>query len=290
MKINVGVPVYNGARTLGKVLDAILTQVESPKEVIVVDDGSTDNSASIALGKDVRVLSHRENLGLAQARNTILWNSDADILVYFDADAAPKRGCIGALVEPLAHNRDVAGVGGRGLEAGTDTRAARWRARTTPQSHGDICIYDDWMLMGLCTAFRRKTLLDIGGFDATFSCAGEDVDISLRIREKGGKLVYVPDAEVDHLPSGNVFSVTSQAYRHAKFAGYALVKNNKSPREYLLESARCLGHYCREDFMSGHLFESTFGLINAGARALGITMGSLRAKREQIRGAAFRLS
>jgi GT2 family glycosyltransferase len=222
------------------------------------------------------------NLGLAEARNTVIKHSDCDVLIFFDADAAPRPGCIEALSAPFS-DPSVVAVGGRGEEADCTTRAARWRSRTTPQSHGDCCISDDWMVMGLCAAFRREALIAIGGFDTCFHQAGEDVDVSLRLRKTGGKLVYLPDAIVDHLPSGDLYAVTRQAYTHSKYASYALTKNDVSAKDYLIDSARCLTHSTVNDLKQGRLSDCGIGAINFAARAAGIAAGTLKGMRDRYR-------
>ncbi len=280
MKINIGIPVYNGGATLGRVLEAIIGQFPQRDKIIVVDDGSRDRSAAVAGMRAVRVISHVTNKGLAEARNTIIKHSDCDILIFFDADAAPRPGCIDALTKPF-NDPSVVAVGGRGEEADCSTRAAKWRSRTTPQSHGECSIADDWMIMGLCAAFRKSALIDVGGFDTRFDRAGEDVDVSLRLRHGGGKLVYLPDAIVDHLPSGDLYAVTRQAYTHSKYASYALSKNDMSARDYFVDSARCLTYSTVNDLKKGRLSDCGIGAINFAARAAGIAAGTLMAKRDR---------
>ena len=280
MKVNVGIPVYNGGATLGRVLENVLGQFPRKDHVIVVDDGSNDRSAAVALMRNVRVISHLRNLGLASARNTILQHSDCDILVFFDADAVPRPGCIETLLTPF-ENPSVVAVGGRGEEADCSTISAKWRAKTTPQSHGEKRIEDDWMVMGLCAAFRRQALIDVGGFDAHFKQAGEDVDVSIRLRKNGGKLVFLPQAVVDHLPVGDLYNVTRQAYTHAKYASYALMKNDVIPTEYALDSARCLTNSTLENIKCNRWSECGIGAVNFAARAAGIAAGMLKSAKDK---------
>lgn len=90
--ITVGVPVFNGRNTLPRALDSILSQtVKLPIEVIIVDDGSTDTSANIALSYEllhpnVFRLIRTENRGVAAARNLIVSEARYDHLTWLDAD------------------------------------------------------------------------------------------------------------------------------------------------------------------------------------------------------------
>lgn len=280
MKVNIGIPVYNAGKTLGRVLENVLGQFPHRDRIIIVDDGSTDRSASIALRRKVRVVSHLQNRGLAVARNTILKHSDCDFLIYFDADASPRPDCIDEILRPFS-DPEVVAVGGRGVEANCQTPSAKWRAKNTPQSHGDSIIENDWMVMGLCMAFRRKALTEIGGFDSNFKIAGEDVDISIRLRNEGGKLIYNPLAKVNHFSDSDLVDITTQAFRHAKYASYALMKNDFIPKDYAIDSARCLAHNSVEDIKSGRIIQCGIGTINFAARAAGIAAGVIKAAREK---------
>lgn len=280
MKVNIGIPVYNGGHTLGRVLENIIGQFQDRQSIIVVNDGSTDRSNAIALLRKIRVINHIRNLGLAASRNTILINSECDILIFFDADAAPRKNCIETLVEPF-QDPDVVAVGGRGEEANCQTKAALWRAKNTPQSHGLYRIENDWMLMGLCVAFRKQALMDIGGFDSCFRYAGEDVDISIRLKQNGGKLVYIPTAIVDHLPDPDLSEVTHQAYKHAKFATYAMMKNGINPTDYAVDSAKCLMYSSLDALKSLQLRDCSIGAMNFAARSMGIAVGTLLGARSR---------
>jgi glycosyltransferase involved in cell wall biosynthesis len=283
MKVTVGVPTYNNSATVGRVLDAVLTQSRKPDEVILVDDGSRDGSGAEGLVRGVRVISHSRNLGLAEARNTVLQNAVGDIVVFFDADAVPDRHCLRTM---MRHFKDpeVAAVGGRGLEACRSNRFQKWRARNTPQDHGIRMIDNDWMVMGLCVAFRKCAVEQVGGFDGSFHRAGEDVDISLRIRQAGFRLVYEPMATVQHLPGGGLMDITVQAYKHTMFATYALKKNGVASKDYLSDAYTHLARTSWNDLRSGRIVDGGVGMLNMAARTWGVVVGTTRAHVEITRG------
>src|SRR5439155_3962663 len=85
-RTSVVVCTHNGARTLGWCLEGTLELDYPNYEVIVVDDGSTDDSARVAEDAGVRVIS-TENRGLASARNTGYEAADGEIVAYIDDDA-----------------------------------------------------------------------------------------------------------------------------------------------------------------------------------------------------------
>ena len=90
VKVSIGVPVYNVDQWLRQCLDSIRQQSFQDFEVIMVDDGSTDNSFEICqeyVSKDERFkLYHQENKGLAGARNTCLKHMTGDFIAWLDSD------------------------------------------------------------------------------------------------------------------------------------------------------------------------------------------------------------
>jgi glycosyltransferase involved in cell wall biosynthesis len=196
-RVSVIVPAYNAAATIGSCIAALGAQAMDPSlyEVIVVDDGSTDETvtlaeqAAAASRADVRLVSMQENRGPAAARNEGVRAARGEILAFTDADceAAPAwlvRG-LGALdAEPA-----LAAVEGRTDpkgEVGTLTHQMR-------NDTGGL-----WMTCNML--YRRDALERAGGFDERFRVAFlEDSDLAFAVMEDGGRIAWVPDAIVDHL-------------------------------------------------------------------------------------------
>ena len=85
IKISVIIPAYNAARFLPRCLKSVFAQTLQPDEVIVVDDGSTDNTATLAAALGARVISQR-NGGISAARNTGYQNATGAWIALLDAD------------------------------------------------------------------------------------------------------------------------------------------------------------------------------------------------------------
>jgi glycosyltransferase involved in cell wall biosynthesis len=92
MKISVIIPAYNAARFLPRCLKSVFAQTLKPEEVIVVDDGSTDNTAALAAQLGARVIS-LSNGGISNARNTGIQNASGEWIALLDADDswAPEK-------------------------------------------------------------------------------------------------------------------------------------------------------------------------------------------------------
>jgi len=93
-KVSVVIPTYNYGRYLGEAIDSALNQSLPPHEVVVVDDGSTDNSSEVLAGYGDRIITLRQqNLGVGAARNSGARVATGDFLAFLDADDywAPEK-------------------------------------------------------------------------------------------------------------------------------------------------------------------------------------------------------
>jgi len=87
MKVSVAIPVRNGSATIQATLDSVLRQTVAPDEILVMDDGSTDNTASLASLYEPRVtVFKQENQGVAGARNVLIKKAQGDLIAFLDAD------------------------------------------------------------------------------------------------------------------------------------------------------------------------------------------------------------
>lgn len=269
MTYTVAIPLRDGAATIAHVVRAALAQQPAPAAVLVCDDGSRDDGPARARAAGATVVVHEHPLGLGAARNTLLAYCDTKLVVFFDADAIARPGCAAALLAPFAAT-GIAAVGGRGIEVGDATLADRWRARHTPQSHGDRPLDDDWMVMGLCCAFHVAALRAAGGFDATYTACGEDVEVSLRLRERGHRLAYRPDAVVEHARNDGAWGVLAQAWRHNRAAARALRRHDRPVAELARLTRRNLWPALTADLARLDLPAAALGAANLLVRLVAL--------------------
>jgi GT2 family glycosyltransferase len=225
LKLSVIICTFNGADGLGRCLGALANQtLAEPFEVIVVDDGSTDDSVQIAERRGARVVLHASNRGLAAARNTGVLAASGEIVALVDDDCEPAPDWAQALL--AAYDEDTLGVGGP-IEPGTADRfMGRFLQRNNPLRplEPDLAASDalvhrlrlylrrQWRppseprryaapaLVGANMSFRRAALVDAGLFDPTFTFGAEDVELGLRITRSAarGRLVFDPRPRVVH--------------------------------------------------------------------------------------------
>jgi cellulose synthase/poly-beta-1,6-N-acetylglucosamine synthase-like glycosyltransferase len=196
-KASVVVCAYNAAATLAPCLES-LTRLNYPDyEIIVVDDGSTDATASIAEAAGVRAIkdAHR---GLSGARNRAIAEAAGRIVAFIDADAEADRDWLYHLVETLEGTGAVA-AGGQNFPPDhmSATEAAIAAAPGEPR---EVRAADDELdqVCGCSMAIDKARLPTPAPFDEAFTTAGDDVDFSWSMQEHGLKLAYAPGATVIH--------------------------------------------------------------------------------------------
>lgn len=189
-KVSVVVASYNGARTLPACL-ASLTHLNYPNyEVILIDDGSTDDTARIAAHyTSVRTI-HQTNLGLSAARNAGISASTGEIVAFTDSDCRADEDWLYYLVGDLLKTNACA-IGGHNLPPPEDNWIASCVA-VSPGGPAHVMLDDRNAehIPGCNMAFWKWALDEIGGFDPQFRAAGDDVDICWRLLQRDESIAF----------------------------------------------------------------------------------------------------
>lgn len=196
MLVTIVVPAYNAAATLEACLDACLRQTHADLEVIVVDDGSTDDTRNIAESKGVRCES-QEQAGPAAARNRGASIARGGIIAFTDADCVPHADWVERLLEGF-DSEDAGAVGGTYGMINSDRLLPRIIHEEIAFRHARLRREVDF-LGSFNIACRREAFEAVGGFDETFKeASGEDNDLTYRMAQAGWRLIFAPEAVVDH--------------------------------------------------------------------------------------------
>lgn len=189
------IPVRDDAARLARCLASIRRNryPASRIELIVVDNGSTDDSALVARHAGARVLT-MEPASVAELRNAGAAEATGDLLAFVDADHVIDAGWIASAVEALgAHAIGAAGAPYRGPADGTWVQRAYDGLRRRPAGRLDV----DWLPSGNLVV-RRAIFRLVHGFDARL-VACEDVDFCQRVRAAGYRVVDDPGLKSTHL-------------------------------------------------------------------------------------------
>jgi len=213
--ISVVVCSRNGARTLSDCCEGLIGLDYPRYEVIMVDDGSTDATASIASEYGFRVIS-TENRGLSAARNLGMEAANGEIIAYTDDDARPDPHWLRYLAWTFL-TTGHAGVGGPNISPPEDSRTA-WAVANSPGGPTHVLLSDTVAehIPGCNMAFRTSCLRQVGGFDSRFRTAGDDVDICWRMQQEGWTLGFSPAAMVWHRRRSSVRTYWRQQIGYGK--------------------------------------------------------------------------
>jgi glycosyltransferase involved in cell wall biosynthesis len=217
-KVSLYIPCYNAERYIAKCIEGALRQTRRLEEIIVVDDGSTDRSMEIASRYPVRIVKHKQNRGLAAARNTGVRSSECELVASLDADCIPRPNWLEKMLEGLKSDK-VAGVGGKLVELNQTTLPDRWRTLHMLQHHGSRMKINVHFIWGHSTVFRKSALENVGLYKEILRTNSEDNYICQKLLAAGFSLTYQPEAVVDHMRTDSLPSVIDN-FRRWHFYGY----------------------------------------------------------------------
>jgi glycosyltransferase involved in cell wall biosynthesis len=228
--VSVVVPAYNAAKTIEICLDSLVKQNYSRKgyEIIVVDDGSKDETKSIILSyKQVRYI-YQVNAGPASARNTGWKNAKGDIVVFTDSDCVLEKNWLEEMTKPFEVEDEVGAVGGAYEKT---INSDKWLARLIGEEikfrYSKIGQYTD-AHGSYSLAVRKSVLEEVGGFNKSYPVAtAEDWDLCYKIIEKGYKIFFNKRAHVGHHHPESLKKYLKTQTRHG-FYRMLLYKDHKN--------------------------------------------------------------
>lgn len=187
--VSVIIPAYNEEKNIGRCLESIKNQnyPEEKIEIIVVDDGSTDQSVNIARKHGVKVL-RQKNKGPGVARNKGVYEASGDIVAFIDADDVAKRSWLRDLIPSIRENSIAAAkpyeniLNKEGVLSSLVWFETRLRYINLPDKTNHIGTSG--------SIFKKDIFLDVGGFNPKL-LAAEDMDIANKITKKGYEIVLL---------------------------------------------------------------------------------------------------
>ena len=197
-RISVVVCTYNGAAILSDCLSACLALDYPAFEVILVDDGSTDDTADVVSRFPTVKYVHQAHAGLSVARNCGANLATGEMIAFTDDDCEPDRDWLFWIARAFPDPK-VGAVGGPNIPPGPEgVQEAVVAAAPGAPSHVLLEDLRAEHLPGCNLVIRREAFESVDGFQAQFKTAGDDVDICWRLLDKDWELAFVPSAFVWH--------------------------------------------------------------------------------------------
>lgn len=178
------IPSYNQAQYLPEAIQSCLDQT-IPAEIIVVDDGSTDNSLEIARKYPVKVVS-QVNKGLSSARNAGIMNATSEYILFLDADDKLAPMAVERIQEIIDEtNADI--ISPSFQEFGLRNQGLILMANPTLED------FKTGNRVGYCSAVRRDALLEVGGYSPRMWTGYEDYALWFDLLSRGKTIVTIPE-------------------------------------------------------------------------------------------------
>jgi GT2 family glycosyltransferase len=248
-KLSVIVPTYRQADKLAICLNALLNQTLEPNayEVIVVDDGSGDNTASITdryafAPARVRLIEHSVNQGQATARNTGASIAEGDLILFLDGDLRASENYLKTHVNmhESCPNEKLVVVGDifYNRESMANSNFARFmNSRYLGQRSEKVTRRIDFnnLPAAFCgsglISLSRATFRNVGGFDQKFRAYGlEDLEFAIRVLASGARAVFARGAHVEHFDNADAVRIRT---KHTVMGRETVKSWKKSDRQYL---------------------------------------------------------
>ena len=180
-KVSVVITCYNHGRFLAEAIESVLEQSFSQWELIVVDDGSIDESSEIASGYPEVKVVRQQNLGLAAARNAGLAASSGEYVVFLDADDRLLPDALEIGAARLDAHQDCAFAYGRYRLITLDGKRIPWAQRQSIEGEPYLrLLLSNYIGMHAVVIYRRTIFDQVGGFNTSLA-ACEDYEMYLRI-------------------------------------------------------------------------------------------------------------
>ncbi|MEX2055001.1 MAG: glycosyltransferase family 2 protein [Candidatus Andersenbacteria bacterium] len=225
MQLSIIIVNFNSGPLTQACIESLLKQrLPSPYEIIVVDNGSLDNSVAFLRSDfpEIKVIDNQQNVGLAAAVNVGLQAATGKYYLLLNPDIVALPQSVSTLIDWLETHKDVGVAGGQLLSPNGRIQYSCYRfykpltiiyrrtflgrTKRGRQAIREFLMKDfnhvitrdvDW-LMGSCLALRASAVKEVGGMDERFFLYFEDVDWCRRFWQAGWRVTYVPAAQFSH--------------------------------------------------------------------------------------------
>lgn len=227
--VTVVIPAWNAESTIEECLESLKAQTAAPEEILLVDDGSSDSTAEVAVRHGVKLLATGGRRGPATARNMGAEAASGDILVFLDADVTVPNNLVEKIKMHFADESVWAVQTLYTPVCPAEDNVSRYQNYyywySLNRTHGGAsATFATW-----CAAVRRNRFLETGGFNVRIpEPTVEDEELGYTIADSGGEIILDRDLLVTHLASYTLSQFTRRRLRMARAqakSGWRQVKN-----------------------------------------------------------------
>ncbi len=211
--VSVIIPAFNEEKIIGKAIKSMKNQRYPYKEILVMDNASTDRTAEIAKKLGVKVITNKKNVGIGNSVNIGIKNSKGKFIILLHADHYTEdRNWIGKMLEPFSDPAVGAVVSQRRNKKRGEMSFGEkvFDSLHPPNINTRGTLAEISTFREKADAYRKDVLVKLGYFDGnSYPHGGEDVDMSIKMRRAGYKIVLSDKAIVEHVFSSHQSSLVS---------------------------------------------------------------------------------
>ena len=216
--ISIYVPVYNGEKTIEKCVNSILNQTLKPKNILIINDCSNDNTLKILekYGDKIKIYSNSKNRGVSYCRNLAINELGTRFIASIDADVELTNSWLETLYSKMKKNK-ITLIGGRMFEKNIDNPCNYWRSLRIAQQWGDKDIINPNFVFGCNNLLDTNNIeiKNIFNFQGDyFKTNGEDIEFSNYLKKNDFDIYYSSESICHHLQDDNINSLSNRYWRY----------------------------------------------------------------------------
>tara|TARA_B110000444_G_scaffold29347_1_gene24453 strand:- start:2143 stop:2994 length:852 start_codon:yes stop_codon:yes gene_type:complete len=216
--ISLYIAAYNAEKTIEKSIKSILQQTLKPKEIIIINDCSTDKTLNLLKKfNQIKIINNKKNYGLAKSRNIALKYSKYNFLASIDSDVVCKKNWLETLFNTMVKKKaDL--IGGKLIDKYIKEPANHWRSYYLKQNWGEKQINNPQFIFGANFLLNKKKIKNLNiKYNETFRTNGEDVNFSKVLKSKNCNLYYEPRALCYHYQFDDITSLSKRYWRYSYY-------------------------------------------------------------------------
>ncbi len=213
MKLSVVIVTWNTALITKRCLDSVKRYLPHC-QVIIVDNGSTDNTQKLlSADKSIKYVFSEKNLGFAKGNNLGVQSAQGEYLLFLNSDMELIDNSLESMFEYIQKHREIGVIGPKFLNPDLTPQSSVFPPQSLCNAFKEFWLgqvayskylpqklvpHHVWALSGGCMLIKKDYFLSLGGWNEKYFMYYEDLDLCRQVRKTGSKIVYYPSALVVH--------------------------------------------------------------------------------------------